>query len=230
MGRSSISGATMILSIALMACTAVLPRSRAEHPAQDNYLTGYAALAEDGMVNVVVEVPAGANARWKVSESGASIDREHEDGKTRVIQYLPYPGNYGMVPRTLLPRELGGDGDPLDVILLGPALDRGAVVRARPIGLLRLVDDGDRDDKVLAVRGSGPLSEVTDIRSLDERYSGALAIIETWFTNYKGPGRLESRGIGGAEEAIAAIREASQYFEGATQRSQQTALPDPDHE
>jgi len=43
-----------------------------------------------------------------------------EDGKPRVIKYLAYPGNYGMIPRTLLPKELGGDGDPLDIIMLGP--------------------------------------------------------------------------------------------------------------
>jgi inorganic pyrophosphatase len=210
----------MTLGIAVVACDSILPRSSADDPEQDNYLTGYAALAEDGLVHVVVEIPAGTNAKWEVSESGASIDREHQDGEPRVVQYLPYPGNYGMVPRTLVPRDAGGDGDPLDVILLGPALDRGAVVRARPIGLLRLVDSGERDDKVLAVQLSGPLSEVTDLGSLDRRYAGAAAIIETWFTNYKGPGRLESRGIGGAEEAIAAIREASQHFERASEPAQ----------
>lgn len=219
MFRSPIPGAAMVLGVALLACSSALPRPRAGHPAPDNYLTGYTALVEGGMVHVVVEIPAGTNAKWQVSASGDSIDWEHEEGEPRVIHYLPYPANYGMVPRTLLPRELGGDGDPLDVILLGPALERGAVVRARPIGLLRLLDDGERDDKLLAVQMSGPLSEVTDLRSLDQRHSGALAIIETWFTNYKGPGRLESRGIGGAEEAIAAIREAGQYFERATERA-----------
>jgi inorganic pyrophosphatase len=82
------------------------------------------------------------------------------------------------------------------------------------------VDDGERDDKLLAVQVSGPLSEVTDVRSLDRQYAGATAIIETWFTNYRGPGRLESRGIGGAEEAIAAIGEASQHFERASEQAQ----------
>lgn len=213
---TSIAGAAMTLGIAAVACDSILPRPGADDPERVNYLTGYAALAEDGLVHVVVEIPAGTNAKWEVSESGASIEWEHRDGEPRVIRYLSYPGNYGMVPRTLVPRGTGGDGDPLDVILLGPALDRGSVVRARPIGLLRLVDDGERDEKVLAVQISGPLSDVTDLRSLDRRYAGAAAIIETWFANYKGPGRLESRGFGGVEEAIAAIREASQHFERAS--------------
>ena len=142
-----------------------------------------------------------------------------DDARIKAVTETVFPFSVKLV-------ELKDDGvivarrDPLDVILLGPALDRGAVVRARPIGLLRLLDDGERDDKVLAVQMSGPMSEVTDFRSLDEHYSGALTIIETWFTNYKGPGRLESRGIGGAEEAIASIREASQYFEGPAERLQ----------
>ena len=46
--------------------------------------------------------------------------------KPREVKYLGYPGNYGMIPRTLLPKELGGDGDPLDVIVLGPAVERGS--------------------------------------------------------------------------------------------------------
>ncbi len=187
------------------------------YASKTNFISGYSTRNRNGTINVVVEIPAGTSEKWEVSGSGDAIVRDYTGSSPRMIDYLPYPGNYGIVPRTLLPQALGGDGDPLDVILLGPALDRGAVVRARPIGLLRLVDDGERDDKVLAVQMSGPLSEVTDVPSLDRRYAGAAAIIETWFANYKGPGRIASLGIGGAEEAIAVIREASQHFEHASE-------------
>ena len=43
----------------------------------------------------------------------------------RIVNYLGYPGNYGMIPRAFLPKNLGGDGDPLDVLLLGPSIKRG---------------------------------------------------------------------------------------------------------
>ena len=56
---------------------------------------------------------------------------EFKDGKPRIVKYLGYPGNYGMVPKTLLPENLGGDGDPLDVIVLGPQVERGSVIKCK---------------------------------------------------------------------------------------------------
>ena len=63
-----------------------------------NFLTGYSAIATEGIVNVVVEIPAGTTEKWEVSADGKSIHWEIKKGKPRIIQYLPYPGNYGMVP------------------------------------------------------------------------------------------------------------------------------------
>lgn len=178
-----------------------------------NHLDGHPALLEGEFVNVVVEIPAGTNDKWEVEKTYGTLHWEQKDGKPRVVQYLAYPGNYGMIPRTSLPRELGGDGDPLDVLVLGPQVERGAVLHARPIGVLRLIDDGDRDDKILAVQTSGPLSDIESLEALKASYGGALLIIETWFTNYKGPGRLTSTGFGDATTAMAVVREASQYYE-----------------
>lgn len=176
-------------------------------------------MPEPGLINVVVEIPAGTNDKWTVSKDGESLQWELKDGMPRVVQYLAYPANYGIVPRTRLPRDLGGDGDPLDVLLLGPALQRGSVVRARPIGVLRLVDDGEQDDKILALQTSGPLSDAADIEELEARYAGALPILEAWLTQYKGSGRIESKGIQGAEAALSVVREASRHFENAGTRS-----------
>jgi inorganic pyrophosphatase len=178
-------------------------------------LDGPETFGEPGLIHVVVEIPAGTNDKWEVDGESGLLHWELKDGKPRVVQYLAYPGNYGMIPRTRLPAELGGDGDPLDVLLLGPALERGAVVTARPIGVLKLLDDGERDDKVLAVPLAGPLSDVTDLASLDAGYPGARAIVETWFTHYKGPGRVEANGTGGADEALAIVEEAAGYYAGA---------------
>ncbi len=178
-----------------------------------SYLDGYPAFAGHGLVNLVVEIPAGTNDKWSVEEASGSLKWELKDGRRRVIQYLPYPTNYGMIPRTSLPYEIGGDGDPLDALLLGLKVERGAVVHARPIGVLRLIDGGERDDKVLTVPIAGPLSDVVNLETLASRYPGTREIIETWFTNYKGPARLRSRGFGDAAEAIAVVREASRYYE-----------------
>ena len=178
-----------------------------------NLLTDHAALLGDSLVQVVVEIPAGTNDKWQLDKATGGLEWETEAGRPRVVQYLAYPGNYGIVPRTLLPAALGGDGDPLDVLLLGPALARGAVVPARAIGVLRLVDSGERDDKVIAVPMDGPLSDARDLASLEQRYPGVREIVERWFTSYKGAGRTVSNGYADADSAMAVVREASRYFE-----------------
>jgi inorganic pyrophosphatase len=70
----------------------------------------------------------------------------------------------------------------------------------------------------LGVRASGPLSEVVDLESFDSQFPGARLILETWFTNYKGPGRMTSGGFGDAAAAMDMVLEASRYYEaGADQ-------------
>lgn len=167
------------------------------------------------LVHVVVEIPAGTNEKWQVEKTSGALEWERENGVPRVVQYLGYPGNYGIVPRTLLPTELGGDGDPLDVLLLGPAQPRGSVVPARAIAMLRLVDRGERDDKIVAVPTAGPLSDARDLTTLEARYPGVRQIVETWFANYKGPGVAVSNGWVDADSAMLVVREASRYYEAA---------------
>lgn len=206
MNRGSLRTALLFFALGLTGCS-----GSALHGA--NYLDDHPALADGGLVHALVEIPAGTNEKWEVDKASGALHWERNEGIPRVIQYLPYPGNYGMIPRTSLPRELGGDGDPLDILLLSPRVDRGTLVRVRPIGVLRLLDEGDRDDKILAVRTSGPLSDVVDLASLESRSPGARVIIETWFTNYKGRGRVMSAGFGDAAEAMAMVLEASNYYE-----------------
>ena len=107
-----------------------------------------------------------------------------------------------MVPRTLLPKELGGDGDPLDVIVLGDPVARGSVIPVRIIGSLKLLDDGEQDDKLVAVREGTALGHLEDLEQLDADFAGISTIVETWFANYKGPGRMQSQGFGDRSAAI----------------------------
>ena len=178
-----------------------------------NYLTDYAALPEPGYVHVVVEIPAGTSEKWEVSEDGRSLAWESVGGVPRVIRYLAYPANYGMVPRTLLAESNGGDGDPLDVFLLGTAVERGSVQLARPIGVLALRDEGERDDKLIAVPTTGPLAGVRDLRSLEREFPGVLEILETWLHHYDGVGTIELTDRGGPEVALQLVKEASAAFE-----------------
>lgn len=178
-------------------------------------LLALAPFDTSGALRAIIEIPAGTLAKWEVDKSAPNTIRwEERDNAPRVVAYLAYPANYGVVPGTLLPIDLGGDGDPLDVLVLGDAIARGEiVVGVRLIGVLRMTDDGQQDDKLIAVLADGsPFSAIHSISELDQQFVGASSIIETWFRNYKGPsGEIETRGFEGPETASALVEAASAY-------------------
>jgi len=180
-----------------------------------NYLTGYPAINDDGTVNAVIEIPAGDSAKFEVTTDGSGMRQNQVDGRPRFIEYLTYPFNYGMVPRTLEDPALGGDGDPLDVIVLGDAIARGEVVAVRVLGVVRMVDTGERDDKLIAVVPGTPLAAAADIAQLDAQFPGITDILRIWLTNYKDPGMIVVEGIEGADEAGRILDDTAAAFERA---------------
>ncbi len=210
------------LVISLAGCVREVPPKEAGKPAasnpagehalvgEKNFLHGYEPLNPDSTVNMVVEIPAGSNDKWEVKPSDGIMRWDMKDGKPRVVKYLGYPVNYGMFPQTILPKEFGGDGDPLDALVLGPSQPRGSILRAKVIGVIKLLDKGEQDDKILAVIVDSPLREVDNLAELNRDFPGVTTILETWFANYKGPGIMEFKGFGDVDEAwgiLSAARE-----------------------
>lgn len=153
-----------------------------------------AAISTDDQINMIVEIPAGTNHKIEYdSENKEFVNDQNEDGSTRVISFLPYPGNYGFIPGTLMDRERGGDGDPLDILLISESLITGSVVPVIPIGALLLRDRGELDTKIIAIpaASSKQVMSPTDFLDFAIHYDAAKQIIESWFLNYKGPGKTE---------------------------------------
>jgi len=173
-----------------------------------NLLTDIKPLLEDGDINAVVEIPAGTINKWELDKSTGQIRWEMIDEKPRVVNYIGYPGNYGMIPRTLLSKEKGGDGDPLDILVLGAPVERGDILKCKIIGVLYLQDRGEQDDKLIAVSSDSPMYGVNSIDELDNDYKGISEIVQLWFTNYKGPGKMESKGFGNKKLAMDILAEA----------------------
>ena len=190
--------------------------------APKDFLRDFSARADGGLVNAVVEIPSGACEKWEVKQDGR-MRWDMKDGKPRHVKYLGYPCNYGMVPRTLLGREQGGDGDPLDILVLGPALPRGTVVAVRVLGMIRLIDGGEKDDKLIAVVQDSAFSKADSLAQLDEHFAGITAILRTWFENYKGKGALQCSGFAEKQEADALLNAASKAFEDADAASKRAA-------
>ena len=166
-----------------------------------NFLKDFTALTDEGLVNAVIEIPAGSNQKWEVDKDTGHLAWEVRGDSLRVIPYLPYPANYGMVPQTWLPEHLGGDNDPLDLFVLGPKLERGSVTGVRLIGVIKMLDGGEQDDKLVAVDPNSWFDTVHSLGDLHEQFPGISEILITWLENYKGEGFVEIEGIGDENEA-----------------------------
>ncbi|MGB3547462.1 MAG: inorganic diphosphatase [Saprospiraceae bacterium] len=148
------------------------------------------ALEEDAL-NAVIEIPAGTNHKIEYNyQREEFINDTLAGGVTRIINFLPYPGNYGFVPGTLMDKERGGDGDALDIIVIGESVPTGTLQRVRPIAAMLLMDRGEIDTKIVAIPYDTTLQVMParDFMSFMLEYDPARAIIESWFLNYKGPG------------------------------------------
>jgi inorganic pyrophosphatase len=167
------------------------------------------------VVRVVVEIPTGTTQKWEVDKSDGNLKWEFKKGVPRLVKYLGYPGNYGMVPRTLLAQENGGDGDPLDILVLGTAVPRGSIVEVRIIGLLNMLDKGEQDDKLIAVMEGDGFDSVDTIKQLDKTFPGVSAIVETWFANYKGQKKIETQGYSGRKQARLVLAQALADYKSA---------------
>lgn len=207
----------IILLSLITICTGCIEPTKEGDQGDINYLTDFSPQAPNGDINVVIEISAGSLEKWEVTKPSGQLALEQINGKPRIVQYIGYPGNYGMVPQTLLPKSAGGDGDPLDVLVLGASVKRGSVIKAKVIGVLHLLDGGEQDDKLIAVQTDSPLYHLNSIEELAEGYNGITGIIETWFSNYKGAGKLVSNGYADQpsanrilEIAIKAYKEAQE--------------------
>ncbi len=161
----------------------------------------------NGDINVVVQIPAGTTAKWEVTKPAGLLKWEFKKGK---------PRNYGMIPRTMMSEKIGGDGDPVDVIVLGPTVASGSVIKAKLIGVLKLLDKGERDEKLIAVSKGTPLYKVNTLEELNRKFVGVTDILRIWFLNYKGPGKIKVISFGSRDEAKRilemTIREYSQIY------------------
>ena len=194
-----------------------IPESLKVSQVNDQEITGhlikdYKAINKDGSINVIVEIPLGLKEKWKVSKLSGSLSREFFMGSPRTIKHTPYPINYGMIPQTILPISRGGDGDPLDVIILGEKLAKGQIVKVKPIGILKMIDGVDQDDKIVAVPLNSSFVIYNNIEHLNSDKPEILENIKSWFINYKGINVIKFLDFESEEEAQKLIKTSSKYF------------------
>lgn len=179
-----------LAAIAMLGINALTPSFASDRPmtieASKNLYHGYTAKNANGTINVVVEIPAGTNAKYEVNTKTGNLDWEIKKGKPRMVKYLAYPANYSMIPSTLSDPDNGGDGDPLDVLLLGESKPQASVVEAKLIGVMNMLDDGEVDDKLIAVAKDSCFADINTVTELEKKFNGSTKVLKTWFENYKG--------------------------------------------
>jgi len=166
---------------------------------------------DDGSINVYIEISAGTNVKNEINKADNTIKPDQINGTDRVIDFLPYPGNYGFIANTLMDQDRGGDGDALDVLVLCDARKSGAALRVKPIGVLLLEDGGEQDHKIIAVpfEDSERTINVDKFSSFITKYNAAQFIVQEWFLNYKGLGQMKLKGWKDEEFALKEIRKWS---------------------
>jgi inorganic pyrophosphatase len=154
-------------------------------------------------VNVIIEVPIGGEPiKYEMNKAAGTlfVDR---------FLYTPmrYPGNYGFVPHTL-----SDDGDPIDVLVANtrPILP-GAVINVRPVGVLKMEDDGGGDEKIIAVPSPKLTQRYVAVKNYTDLPRITLEQIQHFFEHYKDlePGKwVKVLGWGDAAEARSLIEQA----------------------
>ena len=151
--------------------------------------------------SAVVEIPAGTNKKFEYNYTSKTFEVEITNGLERTINYLPYPGNYGFINNTYMDPKIGGDGDALDVLIISESIKQGERVIINPIGILKLLDGGEEDHKVIAIPKDSKMNFLRD----SIPYS-VKSIIQTWFCNYKGPNETEFISWGDKKQAKEEIK------------------------
>jgi inorganic pyrophosphatase len=160
-------------------------------------------------VNVVIEVPIGGEP--------IKYEMDKDAGTLVVDRFLytamRYPGNYGFIPHTL-----SGDGDPCDVLVANTrAIIPGAIISARPVGVLVMEDNAGEDEKIIAVPSRHLTQRYDRVDTYTDLPDITIKQIEHFFEHYKDlePGKwVKIVRWGDTAEAHRLIREGIERAKG----------------
>ena len=125
-------------------------------------------------VNAIIEIPQGSRAKYEVDKTTGLLKLDRV-----VYSSLHYPVNYGFIPQTL-----GQDNDPLDILVLcSQSIQSLCLVEANIIGNMQMIDQGQVDDKIIAVAAKDP--SVNHITRMEELPHHFLLELKNFFEQYK---------------------------------------------
>lgn len=156
------------------------------------------------LINVIVEIPKGSKNKYEIDKENGLIklDRAMKSAQD-------YPFDYGFVPQSLW-----DDGDALDVVLLTTyPLFPGILVEARPVAVMRMIDGGEGDDKIIAVPKNDPRWE--DVEDLSDINKHTVKEIQHFFETYKtiDGKKVEITGVDDRAAAYEAVQKGLRMYQ-----------------
>lgn len=164
-------------------------------------------LSPSGSYNAVIEIPAGTNKKYEFNKEAKAFEIDKKNGKDRIIQFLPYIGNYGFIPSTYSDPNKGGDGDALDILIISERVDTGTIMEIIPIAMLKLIDDGEIDYKIIGIPfdKNKQIIKANTFVEFSENFPEIKQIIELWFLSYNKDDVAEIEGWADEKTAILEI-------------------------
>jgi inorganic pyrophosphatase len=160
--------------------------------------------ASPQIIPAVIEIPKGSKTKYELDKKSGLIRVDRI-----LFSSVHYPANYGFIPRSYC-----ADNDPLDILVLGQEeVVPLAIMRAKPIGVMKMLDQGTEDDKVIAVHLDDP--EYSFYESIKQLPPHRMAEVQRFFEDYK---KLENKRVQveaflDRDEALLAIQEAIQLYQ-----------------
>ena len=160
---------------------------------------------EDDNLRAVIEIPVGTNDKIEYRPEENKFEIDSLDGQPRVIQFLSYPVNYGFIPSTSVNAE--NDEDPLDVLVFSKPLKTGQMIGVKPIGILKMLDQGEQDDKVFCVpiESKYQIININDFNDLSQNHPEIRNMISQWFLSYDRASKIQIIGWFDEGKALSVI-------------------------
>jgi len=133
------------------------------------------------LVTGIIEIPSNSRAKYELDKDSGLLKLD------RVLySSINYPANYGFIPQTYC-----DDNDPLDILVLSQIkIVPMCLVQARPIGVMRMIDQGEMDDKIIAVAVND--MSVSHINDVSELPPHSIKELRSFFEDYK---KLENKEV-----------------------------------